>query len=208
MIEIIGNKYGRLKVLENLGLINGRTHYRCLCDCGNEKILMRNNLIRSTRSCGCLRHEAPSNKTHGQKGTRLYRIWGGMKTRCFNKNDHTYKGYGARGITMTADWLDFSNFYDWARRTGYTDELTIERIDNNGDYEPGNCKWITLGEQARNRRSTTYIEFKGQKKSLSEWSEITGIGSATLHGRINRGWPVEAALTRKPDKTQRILKEI
>ncbi len=105
---------------------------------------------------------------------------------------------------MCEEWLDFENFYEWARSSGYAEDLTIERVDNDGDYEPGNCKWITLAEQANNRRNTTYIEFKGQKKTLTEWSKTTGITSATLHSRIKRGWSTEDVLTRKPDKTQRV----
>lgn len=157
----VAKRYEKLTVIGEVDKRNGKDYYLCQCDCGNQKVVMRGNLIQgNTKSCGCLRKQAPYNKTHGLsrdnegKKTRLYRIWTGMKTRCLNKNDKAYPAYGGRGILLCNKWLNFRDFYDWAHTNGYRDDLTIERINNDGNYEPDNCKWITLGEQALNRRNT------------------------------------------------------
>lgn len=157
----ISHRYGKLAVIKEVDKRNGRRHYLCQCDCGNQKVVMGGNLIQgNVRSCGCLQKQAPYNMTHGLsrdsngKKTRLFRIWSGMKTRCLNKNNKTYQGYGGRGILICDEWMNFKNFHDWAHANGYHDVLTIERINNDGNYAPDNCTWIPLGEQALNRRNT------------------------------------------------------
>lgn len=145
------------------------------------------------------------NYKHGLKHTRLYSIWNGIKIRCLNPNFIRYKDYGGRGITICDEWKnDFQAFYDWAMSNGYADNLTIDRIDNNGNYEPSNCRWVAMDVQANNSRHCRNIEFNGEVHSLSEWARITGIPRYTLNNRINQyGWSIEDALTR-PNRTTKM----
>lgn len=155
-----------------------------------------------TKSCGCLRRETVKNlnknkKTHGERYTRLYRIWIGMKSRCFNKNNHAYSHYGQREIVVCDEWKnDYLCFKNWAMDNGYTDGLTIDRIDVNGNYEPSNCRWITYLEQENNRTNNNLITYKNKTKTISEWARETGINKNTIWARLFRyGWSVEKALS-------------
>lgn len=137
--------------------------------------------------------------THGH-GSRLgrspeYKVWSSIKTRCNNKNDHNYLKYGARGIRICEEWQnDFSAFFrDMGRRPSQSH--SIERIDNDGHYEPGNCCWATVEEQANNRRSSRFLEFNGDKRTVSQWAKHTGISQEALYRRLAKGWAVERALT-------------
>lgn len=126
---------------------------------------------------------------HGMSGTRLWRTWNGMRSRCNIESSSGYKDYGGRGINVCAEWLEnFTNFYDWAIKNGYTDELTIERREVNGNYEPSNCCWIPKSEQCKNRRNNRYIEINGVVKTLTEWSRESGIGMDTIDMRIRYGF--------------------
>lgn len=135
------------------------------------------------------------NYKDGRKGTRLYRIYNNMKTRCYNVNSPSYKYYGARGIKICSDWLvDYLSFYSWAITNGYADNLTIERKNVNGDYTPENCVWATYKTQANNTRSNIFVTLDGVRKTLTEWSALYGINVKTVKDRLRRGWDIESAL--------------
>lgn len=128
-------------------------------------------------------------------GTRLYRTWANMKQRCLNETRPDYKNYGGRGIKVFAEWYEFENFYRWAMSSGCDDNLTLDRIDPNGDYCPSNCRWVSLKKQEKNRTNNVLITLNGETHTRQEWSEITGIKYTTIRNRIdNLGWPVEKAL--------------
>lgn len=153
----IGERFGNLTVIEKLGCKNGhKTMVRCRCDCGNIKDVWIEHLKSGhTKSCGCYRKQYVSDKntTHNLRYTRLYRIWLGMKARCYCKSQKGYKYYGGKGIEICEDWKnDFLKFYNWAMQNGYSDSLTIDRIDSDKNYEPSNCRWVTYYEQEHNKK--------------------------------------------------------
>lgn len=144
------------------------------------------------------------NYKDGRKGTRLYRIYNNMKTRCYNPNSESYKYYGARGIGIFPEWLkDFSSFRDWALSHGYREDLTIERKDVNGDYTPDNCIWATYKVQANNTRSNHLYTIDGITMNLTEWSEYFEISVKTVRDRLLRGWDIERALATPADPKYR-----
>ncbi len=204
LIDLTGDKYGRLTVIKIAPRVKGRgVEWVCRCDCGNEAVVRSSSLRQgNTRSCGCLAREmlVERNFKHGKarrgKKTRLYGIWVRMRQRCNDPNTDDYEGYGGRGIKVCDEWDDFLAFQNWAHSNGYKNKLTIERIDNDGDYEPNNCKWICLEKQARNKRNNHFIEFNGVCRTLAEWSEVTGIDSSLLRYRLEH-WGTEKALTTK-----------
>lgn len=198
--DITGQKFGRLTALYKLHNTTGNTKWLCICDCGNFAEVTISNLTTShTKSCGCYQIDmAIKNGTkHGKYNTRLYKIWQGMKDRCYNKNIIAYKDYGARGIIICDAWRNnFTNFYDWAINNGYKDNLTIERVDVNGNYEPENCCWATPTQQARNRRNTKYITYHDETKPLAEWCDILNLNYDMVYDRIYQyHWSIEEALT-------------
>lgn len=142
-----------------------------------------------------------ANVTHGKRGTRLYTVWNNMRERCRNPQNREYVRYGGRGIKVCDEWKnDFRAFYDWAMSSGYDEtaprgKCTLDRIDNDGNYEPTNCRWATAKDQANNTRRTRFIEFNGERHSVTEWARRLGINQSTLSMRINKyGWSVEKAL--------------
>ena len=146
-----------------------------------------------------------------KENIRLYRIYHGIKARCYNQNERGYKYYGARGIKMCAEWLDpqngFDVFADWAFANGYSDSLSIERVNVNGDYEPDNCKWIAKVEQAKNKRSTIWVDYNGQHIQLCELCKQKGLKYDTIHNRLFRfGWDLEKAIE-QPIPTEKTLAE-
>lgn len=155
-IVTINNKYGRLTAITNPYYINQRAKVDCICDCGNKTTVCSYKLRTGwTQSCGCFHEERFHAGTHRLTKTPIYALFRGMKARCYNKNFPKYQRYGARGIKIDNEWLnDFKTFYDWALANGWQKGLTIERIDNDGNYEPSNCKFIIPKEQARNKSTT------------------------------------------------------
>lgn len=158
---LIGMKFGKLTVLEEGPQKGRRRTYLCLCECGNytRPILGQSLKSGATKGCGCLM--GYNRTTHGLCHTRIYSIWRGMKSRCYTKTNKSYHLYGGRGITVCAEWRGNAKaFYDWAMANGYTDELTIDRINPDGNYEPANCRWATWEEQ---NDSTRKKKRKGEK---------------------------------------------
>lgn len=206
--DLTGQRFGRLTVVERASdYVSPNKHklarWLCRCDCGNNIIAIGCSLKRkSTQSCGCLQKELAANKhtTHSKYGCRLYRIWIAINQRCNNPKNNEFNAYGGRGITVCEEWNNnFQVFYDWALRNGYADNLTIDRINVNGNYEPSNCKWATRKEQANNTRRNRIITYNGKTQTLTQWADELKISYATLSCRINRyHWSEERALSTTP----------
>lgn len=208
LIDLTGRRFGRLVVIKRAQdyiYRSGRREpaWKCICDCGKEIDVLGNSLrTGSTNSCGCLWRERTieASKTHGAcvngKSARLYTIWCNMKSRCGNEKHHEYYNYGGRGINVCPELEnDFSSFAKWAKSHGYKEELSIDRIDINGDYCPENCRWATKKEQANNRRNNRIITVNGVSKTMSEWSDVSGVSSSTIWARMNRyGWDAAKAV--------------
>ena len=200
VIGLTGQKFGRLTVLGFDKQDNYRQYmWLCKCDCGNI-VSVRGYSLRSgnTQSCGCLQKDInlKLRQTHGKTNTRIYNIWVGMKQRCLTPSTSCYKYYGGRGISLCDEWKSFEPFNEWAISNGYQENLTLDRIDVNGNYEPQNCRWITLKEQQNNTRRNHYITYNGETKTLKEWSEQLGINHSTLLDRLRHpNWSIEEALT-------------
>lgn len=211
-MNLENQRFGRAVVLRRVENKGRYVRWLCKCDCGNEFIALTNHLRNgSVQSCGCLRREIAIHKAktintkHGKHKTRLYKIWAAIKGRCFNKNNCSYKNYGARGITICDEWLnDYPAFEKWANENGYNDALTIDRIDVNGNYCPNNCRWATKREQQNNRRDCRYITYKGETKTMAEWARALHISYNRIEGRLSRGWPIEKAFSRKNYRGQRV----
>lgn len=193
---LIGKRFGRLTIVEELPTIiqpaGGHCRvFKCKCDCGNEKIVRFTNLIQGgTTSCGCAHYNIYG--LHGlskdPKWVRLYTIYINMMDRCNNPKNRQFHNYGGRGIKVCSEWDNFIPFRDWALSNGYTDELTIDRIDVNGNYEPSNCRWATQLQQARNMRTTKMLEHHGVVKAIGDWADEYGLSPALVRERL-RQWP-------------------
>ena len=193
MLKDMKNKqFGRLLVLEKAESGDGNhVYWVCRCDCGNVKTIRGNHLRQgSINSCGCLREETTRDNmtTHGLKNDRLYSIWTGMKTRCGNPKSNRYQYYGGKGIRVCKEWHSFKPFYDWAVENGYEEELTLERIKLEKDYEPSNCSWVTLTGQANNKSNNVCITHNGVTKTLSQWVRHLQINYNTVQSRRHKGW--------------------
>ncbi len=199
-IDLTGKKFNRwtvLKRVENDKYNNPQ--YLCKCECGTVKIIRGYALKKgASKSCGCLiRETSKINHTlHGLTNTRIFNIWHGLKNRCFLKTNKDFKNYGARGIKVCDEWKNnFMFFYSWAMANGYKDNLTIDRIDVNGDYCPKNCRWVDRKTQANNRRSTKKITYKNNTYSITQWARVFRIKKSSLFYRLNKGTPFEKAIT-------------
>ena len=204
-IDITGKTFGNLTVIERLpNEKGGVVRWKCRCSCGKYTTVRSSNLKSGlVKSCGCLKHIAP-NKTHGASKTRLYRIYASIKDRCYNPHAVAFHRYGGRGITMCEEWHKFENFRRWALENGYRDGLTIERKNVDRNYEPDNCEWITLSQQAMNRSSNLKFTHNGKTQILSEWVKELGLSYSLIHNRIYRlGWDFERAISTPSDVKKR-----
>lgn len=189
--DLTGQRFGRLVVLEEAGRRNRHPVWRCRCDCGGEHITAGVSLRAGlTKSCGCLRS--------GKTKTRAYAVWVGMVRRCTKSTDGSYSAYGGRGIKVCSRWMTFENFQ--ADMGEPQPGMQIDRIDNNGHYEPGNCRWATRTEQARNKRNNRLITSDSVTLTLAEWAERAGVTPDTIAQRLRKGWPIGLAVSAPPVK--------
>lgn len=192
--KLLGQRFGRLVVIEKLGVGSGGNRWLCRCDCGNTHEAgtggLRNGGIQS---CGCLQRElvAKRSTTHGMRKTTEYRIWTHIKQRCYSKANKDYYKYGARGIYVCDRWLNsFENFYhDMGPRP--SDKHSIDRIDNDGPYSPGNCRWATARQQANNRKNNVRIKHNGEIKTVSQWARHFNVRRDFLANRLAQGQSLE-----------------
>lgn len=197
--DLTGQRFGRLTVAERAESTNRRrVKWLCKCDCGNEVIVSGDDLHSgNTKSCKCLRSENSRqiHKTHGLTNTRLHNIWSRMIDRCCNPQSKFYNSYGGRGISICVEWRNsFQAFYDWAKANGYAETLSIDRIDNDGNYCPENCRWATAKEQSNNRRSNTLVTMNGKTQTVTHWCNELGLKNRDIvYKRLNAGWPPEKA---------------
>ena len=197
--DLTNRVFGRLTVVKaTKQRRHNNTVWLCRCKCG-KKVLVRGNSLTSsnTRSCGCYNRDRASevHRTHGEAGnnkTRLYRVWANMLKRCSGEN---HKNYGGRGIKVCKAWRSFIAFRDWALAHGYRDDLQIDRIDNDGNYCPKNCRWVTCKANSRNTRRTRWETINGETKSLAEWCESYHMSYCVVHKRLGCGWELIDALT-------------
>lgn len=194
--DLSGRRFGMLTVIQHDKNYRGKsTKWICKCDCGKTVSVFRTALIVGrTKSCGCynISQTIARQTKHGKCGTRLYRCWMDMKQRCTNKRFKEYASYGGRGIKVCDEWKDdFSAFESWAMSHGYSNDLSIDRIDVDKDYCPENCRWTTYHQQARNRTNNVYIEYNGKRMILRDWARHTGISDHTIRRRLNAGLPLE-----------------
>lgn len=207
-IDLTGKRFGRLEVIRCAGHRGKARVWECMCDCGNSCVVLGKSLQSGkTSSCGCYSKELLTKRLtkHGDSGTRLYDIWCAIKGRCYNESHKDYQDYGGRGIAMCDEWKNnYIAFRDWALSNGYQENLTIDRIDVNKNYELDNCRWIAKSEQNSNKRNNHLITYNGETRTLTEWAEITGIPRSTLSARIVlNNWPIEKALTQEVRKLNR-----
>lgn len=207
-VDLTGKRYGRLVVIkESAPRIRKdrksvKRVWECKCDCGNTTYVIHESLVSgTTKSCGCLQKEGAKKNPDAitKKYPRLYKIWSGMKARCNNPNDQHHEDYHDRGITVCPEWNNsFKEFLEWALSHGYKDDLTIDRIDVNGNYEPNNCRWATNREQQNNRRKTIYLDIYGERLPAAEVCKKYNIKYVTLMARINKyGFTPEQAVSIK-----------
>lgn len=182
--DLTGEKFGRLTVLKRHGSNKkGQAMWMCECECGNIKIVNGSNLRTGhVMSCGCLNKELAKERfiKHNLRYTKIYNVWRDMKYRCENKNNPQYKDYGGRGISVCDEWHDFNKFYNWAIENGYDEKLSIDRINNNEGYNPSNCRWTNAKIQSNNKRNNLIVDINGEKYTVAQLSEKTGIGYEKL----------------------------
>lgn len=187
-IDMLGLKFGRFTVISESERGNkGVIRWLCKCECGKEKVVV-GYALRSGKSlsCGCYRDSI--SYSHGMFKTKMYTKWALMKNRCTNKNYTSYHNYGGRGITVCDEWMkSFHNFKNWSLKNGYSDDLQLDRRDNEKGYSPDNCRYVTVKQNGNNKRNTVLIEIDGITKPITEWAENSGVVRETIYGRLKRG---------------------
>lgn len=203
LIDLVGQRFGRLTVIEKVKSNDKNSRWLCQCDCGNNVSISRVHLMNGhVQSCGCYRKEVAAENSHvlkmkhGLSEVKLYGVWANMKYRCYNPHCKAYKDYGGRGISVCPEWLSgFTGFYSWAIGAGYKEGLSIDRINNDGNYEPSNCRWVTMKIQSANRRNSSLYTFNGKTQGLKQWADEYGMHYGTLSGRVKElGMPLSKAL--------------
>lgn len=184
LIDITGKRFGRLTAIRYVDYTNSNgSRWLFACDCGKQ-IITHSSMVRRgvTKSCGCLNQELRKSRAkHGQIKTPLYNAWVHMRQRCNNPKCKEYRNYGARGIGICKEWDEFEAFYEWANANGYCDGLTIDRIDNDGDYTPQNCRWVTMLVQENNKRNNHFIVYGGERMTVSQCAKKANVSRNSLH---------------------------
>ena len=199
--DLTGKRFGRLTAIKPVGKNKcGNTLWLCRCECGGTAVCINSNLTRgNSKSCGCLITKVliKRNTKHGMAKSRLYNAWVSMLERCKTKTATSYRHYGGRGITVCKEWDcedGFLHFADWAMSNGYTNNLTLDRIDNNGNYCPENCRWVTHQRQMNNTRRNVIVSAFGFTASLADACRKFDAPYKRTWKRLKRGWPIEQAL--------------
>lgn len=199
LIDITGQKFGKLTAMHVTGLGSGRPKWLFQCDCGKQ-VLRSSCDVRSghVKSCGCWKKDHPGHKTHGQSSNRIYQTYNSMKRRCYDDIPRYLKHYRDKGITVCDEWLNNPQaFFDWALANGYTDKLTLDRKNNDKGYSPDNCRFISQTDQTKNMGKNVLITINGETKILSEWAKIYNIlPSLVSYRMLHMGLSGEEAVTR------------
>ena len=191
--DLSGKKFGRLTAIETVGVNSHRERlWKCLCECGNETTVNSYALVSGhTKSCGCFSVDTARerNTKHGERRSRLYRIYSNMMLRCYNKNNDNYRYYGGKGVKVCDEWRGengSTNFCKWAKKNGYQIHLTLDRIDSNGNYSPDNCRWVTIKQQQNNKSNNVHYNLNGTIKTKAEWADYFGVKYSTFQTMIKR----------------------
>lgn len=204
-IDLTGKKFGRLKVIKQADTVKGHLRWHCKCDCGKDTIVYGSSLKNgNTTSCGCYKTENAKRLYSGvrQNDKHLYGVWNGIKQRCRNSNHKSYPNYGGRGINVCDEWANnYESFYYWSINCGYKKGLEIDRINNDGNYEPNNCRWVEREIQANNKRNVTLFTIGQTTKSLSQWCREYNQDYFLVRQRIYKlGWSIETALNTQKNR--------
>lgn len=196
--NLVGERFGRLIVIERADNTNAKqARWICECECGSIVTVRAQDLKSGrTKSCGCYKREVVKSCsiTHGMSKTRLWRIWNDMHVRCEYPSATQFKYYGEKGVFVCEEWKTFEPFRDWAVANGYTDELTIDRIDVSGNYTPSNCRWASWSDQQNNKSTNRFLTYRGRTLTVSQWAKETGISRNKIDRRLKKGWSVEKVL--------------
>lgn len=214
--DLTGKKFHRWTVLENRGYDSqGKSQWLCRCDCGTLRVVSGYSLKKAkggSKSCGCLAKELLAARNtfaakHNMSDSRLYRIWAEIKQRCYNPKATSYENYGGRGIKMCNAWLDsFESFFEWSVANGYSDKLSIDRINSDGDYEPSNCRWADATTQANNTRSNRIISFNGKTLTVAQWAKELNVSDKLLRSRLDAGWDFQRAVLQRKQRKSKFQK--
>jgi hypothetical protein len=198
--DLTGKTFGSLLVVErSTNTKHGSARWLCECHCGVRSIVQANNL-KSGNTTRCIQCQARARNTHGMSRTKIYQCWQDMWARCRNPNDTSYENYGGRGIKVCERWETFENFLADMGST-YTNGLELDRVDNDVDYKPENCRWVTHSQNNRNKRNNYLVTYEGETCTMAEWSDRLGIKRNTLEARIGRlGWSIDRAFTKPVQK--------